>query len=192
MGRTCHLTPVPPDLLVTFSFSVFKRRMTLSNTSPLCFTHLFSSSNMWCVYKCTYTHMPVYFNFEIWDSCAWVIGRGLLRYVFDLYQPGWFFSLFFSHQGIARTMVTWRKIVQPLSPLPSFLSPLSLNAFLVLKQGLVMALVFKWPSYVISAFHLFLNDYQFPFVYLNQGSLSSCCLKHLRLGSFAEFSSWWN
>lgn len=97
VGRTCHLTPVPPDLLVTFSFSVFKRRMTLSNTSPLYFTHLFSSSNMWCIYKYTYTHMPVYFNFEIWDSCAWLIWEGFIKICLWLIPArGDFFPLFFS------------------------------------------------------------------------------------------------
>lgn len=163
--------------------------MTLSNTSLLCFTYLFSSSNMWCMYQYR-IHMLIYFGFEIWYSWIW---EGFIKKnLWLLPARGDFFFFLFSHEGNGKSCGHMKENCPTFSPSSSFLAPTSLNAFLVLKECLVMSLVFKWPSYVMSALHLFLNDHWFPFVHLNQCSVSSCCLKHFKLGSFAEFSSWWN
>lgn len=184
-GNKLLLESCPPDLLF-FSLSLFKRRTTLNNTSLQSFTS-FPPSNMWCIYEHIHTHTPHFWNIRFLSFLFW---EGFIKISLTDTSQKWF--SFFS--GLDSKSCGHLRENCPTLSLSSklFLFPLTLNVFLKVKWCLVMALVFKWPSYVLSAFHLFVNDHQLPFIYLNQCSASSCCLKHFRLGSFAEFSSWWN
>lgn len=114
--------------------------MTLSNASLLSFTHLFSSLKH---VPCMWTHTPL--TFEIGDSCACVFWEGSIKIDLWLIPARGDFLSFFSRRD-GKSCGHLRENCPLFSLRPLFLSPLSLNVCLVLKQCLVMALVFKWPS----------------------------------------------
>lgn len=111
VGRTCHLTPVPQTISFShfFLFS-FQEENDLEQHQSSVFTHLFSSPNMWCIYKYTHTCLSTsILKYEI--PVFWVIWEGFIKiYLWLIPARGEFFSLF-SHEGIARAVVTWRRTV---------------------------------------------------------------------------------